>query len=314
MAIPSHFWNFLVQICFLILAFNYECNGQNIPRFSAIFAFGDSVLDTGNNDYLNSIARANYQPYGTNFPGKIATERFSDGKLVPDLLASLLGLKELVPPYLQPNLTDRELLTGNLQDYLKRLTNVVGRQEARRIVNQALVLLHAGAVDFLYHFDVSRTNRRIQFTVNNYQDFLLGKLQDFLKELYDLGCRRIIASNLPPLGCLPITMTVNSPIWGGCIEKINVDTRSYNDKLGNLLPQVQAKLPGIKLVYQDTYGLDLWKLDEDVAVLEFGTSCIPITPICGNASQYFFWDSIHPTEAACRIVAKEILNKLVESN
>ena len=50
-------------------------------------------------------------------------------------------------------------------------------------------------------------------------------------------------------------MTVNSPIWGGCIEKINVDTRSYNDKLGNLLPQVQAKLPGIKLVYQDTYGL-----------------------------------------------------------
>ena len=70
---------------------------------------------------------------------------------------------------------------GNLQDYLKRLTNVVGRQEARRIVNQALVLLHAGAVDFLYHFDVSRTNRRIQFTVNNYQDFLLGKLQDFLK-------------------------------------------------------------------------------------------------------------------------------------
>jgi hypothetical protein len=37
------------------------------PLFSAIFVFGDSLVDNGNNNKLHSIAKANYMPYGIDF-------------------------------------------------------------------------------------------------------------------------------------------------------------------------------------------------------------------------------------------------------
>ena len=103
---------FFVQIYFTIIISSYRCSAQNIPRFSAILVFGDSAVDPGNNNYITTIAKGNHAPDGINFPGKISTGRFSDGKLVPDLLASMLGLKETIPPFLQPKLSDQELLTG----------------------------------------------------------------------------------------------------------------------------------------------------------------------------------------------------------
>ncbi|XP_027076831.1 alkane hydroxylase MAH1-like [Coffea arabica] len=106
---PARFWD-EKKISYSVI--HYRCSAQNIPRFSAILVFGDSAVDPGNNNYITTIAKGNHAPYGINFPGKISTGRFSDGKLVPDLLASMLGLKETIPPFLQPKLSDQELLTG----------------------------------------------------------------------------------------------------------------------------------------------------------------------------------------------------------
>ncbi|KAE8646940.1 hypothetical protein Csa_020976 [Cucumis sativus] len=72
--------------------------------FLSILIFGDSTVDTGNNNFISTIFKANYSPYGTDFPGHVATRRFSDGKLIPDMVASKLGIKELVPPFLDPKL------------------------------------------------------------------------------------------------------------------------------------------------------------------------------------------------------------------
>ncbi|KAL2334285.1 hypothetical protein Fmac_015498 [Flemingia macrophylla] len=84
----------------------------NIPKFSSILVFGDSLVDTGNNNHINTLAKADHFPYGRDFPGHVATGRVSNGKLVPDFLASILNLKDIVPPYLDPNLSDEQLLTG----------------------------------------------------------------------------------------------------------------------------------------------------------------------------------------------------------
>lgn len=87
-------------------------NSENMRNFTTILIFGDLTVDTGNNNYLTTFLKANHNPYGQNFPGQVPTGRFSDGKLIPDLLASMLGIKEMVPPFLQPNLSNLELLTG----------------------------------------------------------------------------------------------------------------------------------------------------------------------------------------------------------
>jgi len=54
--------------------------------FPAIFAFGDSILDTGNNDYILTLIKANFLPYGMNFPDKVPTGRFCNGKIPSDFI------------------------------------------------------------------------------------------------------------------------------------------------------------------------------------------------------------------------------------
>ena len=55
----------------------------------AIYVFGDSLVDNGNNNFLATSARANYPPYGIDFPTRQPTGRFSNGLNVPDLISSV---------------------------------------------------------------------------------------------------------------------------------------------------------------------------------------------------------------------------------
>ena len=54
----------------------------------AIFAFGDSIVDTGNNNYLKTLAKCNFPPYGKDFMGGIPTGRFSNGRILTDFLGN----------------------------------------------------------------------------------------------------------------------------------------------------------------------------------------------------------------------------------
>jgi hypothetical protein len=56
---------------------------ETIP---AVIIFGDSIVDTGNNNNLATIAKCNFPPYGKDFQGQIPTGRFSNGKVPPDLI------------------------------------------------------------------------------------------------------------------------------------------------------------------------------------------------------------------------------------
>ncbi|KAL6137364.1 hypothetical protein ACLB2K_062656 [Fragaria x ananassa] len=71
---------------------------------AALFIFGDSLFDVENNDYINTSTnfQANFSPYGETFFG-YSTGRFSNGRLIPDIIAVYAGLP-LIPPYLQPGL------------------------------------------------------------------------------------------------------------------------------------------------------------------------------------------------------------------
>ncbi|KAG1338075.1 putative GDSL esterase/lipase [Cocos nucifera] len=87
-------------------------NGTNHPNFSAILFFGDSTLDTGNNVFIPTPIKSDHVPYGREFPGHAATGRFSNGLLVPDLLSSALGIKQLSPPFMDPKLSEDDMRTG----------------------------------------------------------------------------------------------------------------------------------------------------------------------------------------------------------
>lgn len=201
---------FLMQIWFWI-----TCNANATrpsPKFPAILVFGDSTVDTGNNNYLKTVAKANHFPYGKDFPGKVPTGRFSNGKLVPDFIASLLKIKEAVPPFLDPSLSNNDLVTGVsfasggsgyddttaavvgiipfskqielFKKYIVRVEGILGEKEADKLIKGALVIISAGTNDFGFNiYDIP--TRRLEFNITGYQDFLQKKLQMFIKVKYD---------------------------------------------------------------------------------------------------------------------------------
>lgn len=61
----------------------------NVPFIEAraFFVFGDSLVDSGNNDYLITTARADQPPYGIDYPTHRPTGRFSNGLNIPDLIS-----------------------------------------------------------------------------------------------------------------------------------------------------------------------------------------------------------------------------------
>lgn len=55
------------------------------PQVPCFFIFGDSLVDNGNNNAIASLARANYLPYGIDFP-RGPTGRFSNGRTTVDVI------------------------------------------------------------------------------------------------------------------------------------------------------------------------------------------------------------------------------------
>ena len=72
----------LITIFLQFLSVN---SGHSPPLAPALYVFGDSLFDSGNNNLLPTLAKANYPPYGVNFP-KGVTGRFTDGRTVADLI------------------------------------------------------------------------------------------------------------------------------------------------------------------------------------------------------------------------------------
>ncbi|XP_066307340.1 GDSL esterase/lipase At1g58430-like [Miscanthus floridulus] len=320
------------------------------PKFSAIFYFGDSVLDTGNNNHLPTVAVANHVPYGRDFPGKKPTGRFSNGRLIPDLLNEKLQLKEFSPPFLDTRLSSNDMVTGVnfasagsglddqtsqlsntlpmskqvdlFKDYLLRLRNIVGDKEASRIIASSLIFISSGTNDFSHYY---RSSKKRKMDIGDYQDIVLWMVQVYVKELYDLGGRQFCLAGLPPFGCAPIQITLSRDPDRACVDEQNWDAQVYNSKLQKLLTTLQGSLHGSRIVYLDAYRA-LMEILENPAKYGFtettrgccGTGlrevalfCNALTPICKNVSSYVFYDAVHPTERVYMLVNDYIVKYVI---
>lgn len=81
---------FLYTIIFSLSSINSTENNNNlVTNQTALFVFGDSMFDVGNNNYVSATStfQANFSPYGqTTF--KFPSGRFSDGRLITDFIGS----------------------------------------------------------------------------------------------------------------------------------------------------------------------------------------------------------------------------------
>ncbi|KNA12899.1 hypothetical protein SOVF_121360 [Spinacia oleracea] len=66
-----------------------------------MFVFGSSIMDNGNNNFLNTAIKANYLPYGIDLPFGKNGSRFTNGKNFADRVGDLVKLP-LLPAFSDP--------------------------------------------------------------------------------------------------------------------------------------------------------------------------------------------------------------------
>ncbi|KAK7362757.1 hypothetical protein VNO77_04878 [Canavalia gladiata] len=329
---------------FCLLSFGVTIEASN-KQVSAMYVFGDSTVDPGNNNFINTAFKSDFPPYGRDFLNQAPTGRFTNGKLGTDFVASYLGLKELLPPYLDPNLSDAELIKGvsfasagsgfdpltpmlgnvipitkqleYFREYKKRLEDMLGRKRSENHINNALFFISAATNDYVINY-FSLPIRQKSYTALTYGQFLLQHVKDLIQSLWKEGARKIAIVGAPPMGCLPIMITLNSRnafLERGCVDKYSAVARDHNLMLQHqlfLMQQNFSNPPAAKLAYIDVYGplFNLIQARQNLGFDEVDRGCcgsgfIEATfmcnggsLVCSDASKYVFWDSIHPTERA----------------
>ncbi|WJX15626.1 GDSL esterase/lipase exl3 [Trifolium repens] len=345
--------SFFLRFLIVLLALCHKTNGVvKLPpnvTVPAVIAFGDSIVDSGNNNNLKTLVKCNFPPYGKDFQGGVSSGRFCNGKIPSDILAEELGIKGYVPAYLDPNLKSSDLLTGvgfasgasgydpltpkiasviplsaqleMFKEYIGKLKGIVGEKRTNFILANSLFLVVGGSDDIANTYYV--VHARLQYDIPAYTDLMSNSAIHFVKEIHKLGARRIAVLSAPPIGCVPSQRTLAGGIVRECAEKYNDAAKLFNAKISKELDSLSHTSPNSRIVYIDVYTplLDIilnyqnygYKVVDrgccGTGKLEVAVLCNPFDATCSDASEYVFWDSYHPTERVYRQLVDIVLQK-----
>ncbi|KAM7258170.1 hypothetical protein ACFE04_013911 [Oxalis oulophora] len=329
-----------VVLALVLLVIN---GAKAAPQVPCYFIFGDSLVDNGNNNNLNSLAKANYMPYGIDFGGP--TGRFSNAKTTVDVTAQLLGFNNYIPAYV--NARGRDILGGvnyasaaagirdetgqqlgqrisfsgqvrNFQSTVSQVANILGGTDAAaNYLSQCIYSVGLGSNDYLNNYFMPTyysTSRR--YTPEQYANVLIQQYTQQVQNLYNLGARKFVLIGVGQIGCSPNQLS-QSPD-GKCVERVNSANQLFNNKLRALVDQFNNQNPDGRSIYVNVYGM-FQDIVSNPASYGFRVTnagccgigrnngqitCLPLQTPCRNRDQYLFWDAFHPTDAANVVIAK----------
>lgn len=142
------------------------------------------------------------------------------------------------------------------KEYQTKLKAYAGEAKAKTIISEALYIVSLGTNDFLENYYTIPATRS-KYTVDQFQDFLIGLVEKFVSNIYGLGARKISLTGLPPMGCLPLERSTNYMNGNGneCMEGYNVVALHFNDKLNGLVKKMNGEMSGIKVAFSNPYGI-----------------------------------------------------------
>jgi len=249
---------------------------------TGLVAFGDSLSDNGN------LFR------GTGFPGPPYWQgRFSNGPVWVERMAEQLE----IPPARFVDLAVGGATSGDVLAYqvLPFLTTVGD------VPDDTLVTYWAGANDLLDLLDDPNQdpNELIEEATTNIGVALALLLLN--------GAEDIVVLNLPDLSLTPGVTSLNDP---NVVLLAHAISRAFNRELGFVIDQLEAYFQ-VDLVEVDSFRL-LTGIVQDPGALGF----INVTDAAydrstGNVAPqdelYLFWDEIHPTGRAHKVLAGAVL-------
>jgi phospholipase/lecithinase/hemolysin len=276
----------------------------DVPRYSAMYVFGDSLMDPGN---IPAISGADFPP----FP--YVNHQLSNGPVAVQYLAPLLCL----PVDNSKNFAQGGATTGYVNvnngvsggdvpgSYLTGLRGEVDNYLAvtSRTDPRALYAIWAGPNDLLAglrdpaNFDPAAT---IGAAMNNLSIAIL--------ELNNAGARRFLVMNMPDLGIAP-------RLLGTPYQSLGMQlSAAFNQQLAAVMAQLSRSLNVEIVVFDASAALHDAVANPAPYHLTNVTQACMADPICVTdprvADGYLFWDDIHPTTRAHQILAGRIAEVL----
>ncbi|KAJ6840043.1 uncharacterized protein M6B38_312395 [Iris pallida] len=282
----------------------------------ALIVFGDSIVDPGNNNVIETMIKCNFPPYGQDFLNHQPTGRFSNGKVPSDLLVSELGIKEYLPAYLGTDLSADDLLTGvsfasggcgydpltaqlvsaismddqldHFKEYMEKLKAIAGEERAAFIIAESRYMVVTGSDDLANTYFTAQI-RKEQYDLPSYINFLVRSASSFFQELYELGARKIDVLGVPPIGCLPSQRTLAGGIERECVPLYNAAANMLNGELSVELQRLTSTSPGSRIRYIDIYTplFDIISRPSAYGFVEYargccGTGTFEVTMTCNS--------------------------------
>ncbi|HET8870548.1 MAG TPA: SGNH/GDSL hydrolase family protein [Aquabacterium sp.] len=256
-------------------------------NYSQVITFGDSLSDNGNLFHLIG------QP-----PAPYYNGRFSNGPVAVEVMSQSLGLSLTDFAYGGAQTGTTNLLGAGLNGtgvagqigYYGSLTG--GHADA-----SALYVVWAGPNDFFAGTNMLNPSTPVSASTN-----LLNDIQS----LYSMGARDFFVPLMPNLGVTPSARQTDAA-HPGFAAVATGQSLTYNSLLTSGLSSLSSTLTGVHIQTFDTYSF----LMNQITVMNgegknTTDSCFnaSVPSLCANPDNYLFWDGVHPTAAAHRVLGQ----------
>jgi phospholipase/lecithinase/hemolysin len=248
--------------------------------FSALFAFGDSLSDTGRNP----------APVENYYNG-----RYSNGPLWVEYLSGELGFAY--------NASNNFAVAGSTTANLA--TQVAGVAASPDLA-RALFTVWCGGNDFIDNASLGLNETAWNAVISS----AVMNLTNAASGLYAKGAREILVGNLPDIAQIPAAASLPEIYQTFLGEQV----ASLNTQLGAALAIVGHNSPGLRI-----YSADFYTLFNEMytAPASYGFTVATIDALddttltnksfTGPGQYYVFWDLIHPTTKSHALIAQAAL-------
>ncbi|TKW14478.1 hypothetical protein SEVIR_5G171100v4 [Setaria viridis] len=286
--------------------------------YKHIFAFGDSIIDTGNFAFTsgNNPTPIKELPYGMTYFNR-PTGRVSDGRVIVDFYAQALGLP-LIPPSI-PEEGSGQFPTGanfavlgstalswdyykikynfampaashldlQLQSFKKVLARITpGDAAAKSLLAESLVVMgEIGGNDYNFWF-FNRNNPRE--TPSQYMPDVVSRIGAAVQEVINLGAKAVLVPGNFPIGCVPQYLGMfdsNKPTdydEHGCLVWFNEFSKKHNQLLQQEVARLRLQNAGVKIIFADYFGAAMQFVQNPT---RYGIDD-PLVSCCGGEGRY----------------------------
>ncbi|WVZ02268.1 hypothetical protein V8G54_023074 [Vigna mungo] len=264
----------------LLLCLN-EIAHVNSQRVPALFVFGDSLAEVGNNNFLNTFAKANFFPYGIDFNGG-ATGRFSNGRSLVDFIGEMLGVPS-PPPFADPSTTGSRILNGvnyasgasgildesgrnygdrftmnrqiqNFESTLNQYRSMMNPAALSQFLAKSIAIVVTGNNDYINNYLIPGLyNSSYNYNAQQYGSLLVNNLGRQILALNSMGIKKLFITGIGPLGCIPNIRAIGLAPAGRCMDSVNQMVGFFNVGLRSMVEQLNRDHPDSIFVYANTY-------------------------------------------------------------